>query len=123
MDAVVVYEFVPTDDREAAEFEAEFHSDKERGFPPDPREERYPELHEAVSAFRSFEDAERRWVQIASRVGEDRVRLGPWVATVRLEPGQGFAYEDCDDPTGHLYVWGDPSRLVAAVIDVARLQL
>lgn len=123
MEPVLVYEFVPTDDKEAPEFQEQFKSDKERGTQPSPREERYPELHDAVSAFRTFEDAERRWVQIARRVGEDRVRLGPWVATVRLEPGQGFAYEDCDDPTGHLYVWGDPGKMVVAVVDVARLQL
>ncbi len=123
MDPFVVYEFVPTDDQAAAAFLEQFKSDKERGLPPDAREERYPELHDAVSAFRTFEAAERRWRQIAERVGEDRVRLGPYVATVHLVPGQGFAYDDCDDPTGHLYVWGDSSRLASAVVEVARLQL
>jgi len=118
---LVVYEFVPTSDRSAAEFVDEFRSDKARGKGPSPREERFPDLHDSISAFRTFEDAHRRWKQIADRFGADKVRLGPYVARIELEPGQGFKYEDSEDPTGHLYVQGDPVKLVEAVADVAHV--
>jgi hypothetical protein len=117
-----VYEFVPTEDREAPEFLEEFLCDKERGKDPSAREQRHPELHECISAFRTRDDACRRWEQIAERVGADRVRLGPWIAKLRLEPGNGFKYDDSPDPTGHVYVKGAQLKLVEAVVEVTHVQ-
>jgi len=108
---------VPTEDLAAEEFRERFLSDRERGVRPGRLEERYPDLYDAISAFDTVQSARRRWEQIAERVGADRVRMGRWIARLRLEPGNGFAYHG-PDPTGHVYVRGQQVKLIEAVVDV-----
>jgi hypothetical protein len=99
----------------------DFVCDKDRGKAPSAREQRHPELHESVSAYRSLADARRLWSQIADRVGAERVRLGPYVARVRLAPGLGVKYELNADPTGHIYVNGRPLKLASAVVEIVHV--
>jgi hypothetical protein len=118
---IEIFEFVPNDDPATEAFAEEFLPDSARNKAPSAREQNFPDLFDAISAFRTQEDARRLWSRIAARVGPDRVRMGPFIARVRLEPGHGFRYDDTPDSTGHIYVEGETSKLVDAVVDVVHV--
>jgi len=86
------------------------------------RERRHPEIHRGVSVFKSLPQAISRRQRIAARLDRigtgEPVRIGDYVARLVLE-GPGFGYEDRDEPDGHMTIWGEPLRLVAAVTDVS----
>jgi hypothetical protein len=104
----------PADERLADDF----RSDREMGKRPSEREKRIPELLDGMSAFKTLEQARTERKLIVDRVGEDKVRIPPNVARVRLVHGRGFSYEDLCDPTGHITIWGEAGRLAAAVVDI-----
>jgi hypothetical protein len=75
---------------------------------------------DGMSAFRTLKLAQDRWqdlAQLAARRGQP-VAVGDSIASITLSSGRGFAYEDLGGPGGHMTIWGNPERLVAAVVEV-----
>jgi hypothetical protein len=46
------------------------------------------------------------------------LQVGNYIATLRLTADHGVRYRRDPPPQGHVSVWGDPGRLVAAVVDI-----
>jgi hypothetical protein len=44
-------------------------------------------------------------------------RIGRYIATVHLEPNNGFCYANTAQP-GHITVWGRPLQLLACLADI-----
>jgi hypothetical protein len=115
-----VYRFVQANSAQAASLASDFRSDLEAGKRPFRREKVYPELREGMSAFGSLAAARAQW-QLIRKAAEDRgqqVKAGDFVAEVLLESGQGFDFEDLEEPDEHLTVWGAADRLAEAVTNV-----
>jgi hypothetical protein len=63
-------------------------------------------------------DAIREHLARKEGVAPTTLQIGDYIARVRLEPGEGFAYEDLGQLDGHMTLWGDPVKLVEAVADI-----
>ncbi len=116
-----VYRFVHTarvDDSES--LVRDFESDRERGKAQRGRARAIPELHDGMSVFRDLDLARERWRDIAAiaRNRGEAVRVGDFVAQVRLTGGQAFSYEDPGDLDGHMTLWGDKVKLASCVVDI-----
>jgi hypothetical protein len=95
-----------------SQLEDAFKSNYELGRSPHPADLRATVLHMALSFFED-PDVLRRLARRYPR------RIGTYVATVDLEPGQGVCVADTAGP-GHWSVWGRPAQLAAFTADVER---
>jgi len=70
-----------------------------------------------MSTYGSLEAARSVWGEIneAAQARGQEVRIGLFIAEVVLEPGYGFDLEDLGEADEHVTIWGEASRLAAAV--------
>lgn len=69
-----------------------------------------------MSVYKSAEQARELWRGIKEK--HPNPRIGNHIAEVRLEAGNGFLYEDLDEPDGHVELWGDAFKLAQSVVDI-----
>lgn len=113
-----VFRFVHTTDPQGQGFLDQFRSDAARGRPPlGRREEQIPALRDGLSVFRTADHARGVFRSIAAKVGAGNVRMGRFLARVRLVGGRGVSVEDLGEVDGHMTVWGDPAVLASMVVD------
>jgi hypothetical protein len=112
-----VFRLVKTDHLDAEALEPSFYSNERKGKPPRGREVRCPEIWKSLSVYKSLKGARDLYQTIAKRQGA-KVRIGEYVAELRLEGGSGVVYEDQGRPDGHVSIWGDPLDLAACVVDI-----
>lgn len=111
-----VFRLVQVDSKDDVDLVESFRSSRELGRKPRGREVAVPETHESLSVYKQLEQARDLWRVIAAK--HPNPRIGNWVAHVRLPGGEGFAYEDLDEPDGHMEVWGEPVKFVRAVVEI-----
>lgn len=120
--ATEVYRFVHVPDAGDPRLIGDFLSDRSRGKKPLGRAERIPELLDGMSVFRSLATARRRWEDIEARVRrknpDGTIKIGEYVARLVLEPDGDFLVEDLGDADGHMTIWGNPKKLMAAVVEI-----
>ena len=120
--ALSVFRLVRTNDRGAPEFIDGFRSNHELGKPPRGRERRLPEIHAGLSVYKTLEQARALRASIAAGLarkgGGTQPRIGDYVAELRLPDGMGFAFEDRDEPTGHLTIWGEAEAIAGCTVDI-----
>lgn len=94
-----------------------FRSNRSLSRPPRGRERAIPEVHDAVSVYKTAEQARDLWLGIKEK--HPNPRIGNYIAEVRLEAGEDFMLEDLDEPDGHVEVWGDALKLAESVVDIS----
>lgn len=107
--AFAVWRIVKTDERGDPAFLDSLRSNYDLGRPPRRREEHWSIVHMGISTFsdpRAAAGTARKWPVI-----------GEWVAQIALTHGQGFNVAHTGMP-GHLTLWGDPIKLLEAVVDI-----
>jgi hypothetical protein len=114
-----VYRFCQHEFCEAADLLADCAREGQKR--PDERERECRELLTAISTYGSRKAAQDVWAAIranALRKGDPTVKVGHFIAEIELVADRGFEIEDLDEPDRHLYVWGAPNMLLAAVTSV-----
>lgn len=89
-----------------------FRSHYELGQEPRKVERRSTVIHMGISTYLNEE--------VARGIAQRFPRLGGFVAQLVLRSGNGFNYAHTGHPL-HLTVWGDPIKLINAVVDIARV--
>ncbi len=96
----------------------ELESEEEADTPSDGRERLYQQLRKARSVYEPEGAALRRWRTMrrgAEQRGEELEHQ--FVAELRIGPDEGFCVERRGQK-GHVLLWGDKTKLAAAVIRV-----
>lgn len=110
--ARVLFRIVKSSDPEDELFDQSFRSHYELRLPPRRAEDRSAVIHMGLSMYSS--------VGFAVATAQRWRRIGEWVASVRLGPGQGFNFAQTG-PTHHWTVWGRPEQLKLAVVGTVHI--
>jgi hypothetical protein len=109
-----VYRVVKTSSLDPRDLACEFISDREAGKEAETdREEKYPELLDGVSVWKSRAQAAERWREMQRHHGDPE--QGSYIAEIVLSPDAGFDIEDRKRRDGKLTIWGEPAKLAVAV--------
>ena len=121
------FRFVHWRDLKDPRLAQDFISDRDAGFEPlTDREREIPELQDGMSTYRTLEEGRTVWLGIARGLRRRNPgaipRIGEYIAEVHLTHGQGFLFEDLNEVDGHMTIWGYPSDLAAAVVEIVCIE-
>ena len=112
-----VYRIVHVDRTTHPDLAHDFRSDLEANKRPLEREVAIPELRLGMSMYDSLAATRELWEGLneAAALRGQALRIGNFIAELKLGPDQGFFVEDLHEEDGHLTVWGDKNRLAGTV--------
>ena len=120
---LTVFRLLRSDDPSDSEYAEGFMSNGAKGRAPRGREQEEPLIHDGISVFKQPDQARRLRSTIAAKqrkLGREPL-IGDFLATLVLVGPEVF-YEDRDEPSGHMTIWGEPSRLMASVVEITPIE-